>query len=94
MPAAPWTSGELLCFDLETTGVDRFNDVPVSLALVRMVDGVPVQRTVELVNPGRAIPPGATAVHGITTEDARRLGLPLQDAVGMVVASLLDASRR
>ena len=35
--------GEVLGFDLETTGIDRFNDVPVSYALVQVVDGVVVR---------------------------------------------------
>ena len=29
-----WAAGEVLGLDFETTGVDRFNDVPVSYALV------------------------------------------------------------
>ena len=48
-------------FDLETTGVDPFTDVPVSYALVSsqsVVSG--------LCNPGFPIPPSATAIHGIT----------------------------
>jgi hypothetical protein len=34
-----WAMGEVLGFDFETTGVDRFNDVPVSYALVTLIAG-------------------------------------------------------
>jgi DNA polymerase III subunit epsilon len=91
---APWVEGELLCFDLETTGIDRFRDVPVSLAFVLLHGGVTVQRTVRLVDPGRPIPDEATAVHGISTERARREGMPLYEAVELAAATLLDASQR
>ena len=38
-----WPTGELLGLDFETTGIDRFNDVPVSYALVSVVEGVLVR---------------------------------------------------
>ncbi|MGH9006181.1 MAG: exonuclease domain-containing protein [Acidimicrobiales bacterium] len=89
-----WTRGELLCFDLETTGTDRFSDVPVSFALLSMRGGRVVERLVRLVDPARPIPGEATAVHGITTERARRNGITLESAVELVVDALVDASRR
>jgi DNA polymerase-3 subunit epsilon len=90
----PWIEGELLCFDLETTGVDRFRDVPVSMAFVRMRGGVTYEQTVRIVDPGRPIPEEATAVHGISTEQARREGMALHAAVEWATATLLDASGR
>ncbi|HVX21582.1 MAG TPA: exonuclease domain-containing protein [Acidimicrobiales bacterium] len=89
-----WHDGELLGFDLETTGVDRFSDVPVSFALVTVVGGQVVDRRTSLVDPGRAIPEGATEVHGITTARARAEGMALADAVDLVAGALLAASRR
>ena len=59
--------GEVLGLDFETTGIDRFNDVPVSYALVSVLGGVVVRSWSGLIDPGRAIPPEATAVHGIST---------------------------
>ena len=50
---ATWTAGEVLGFDFETTGIDRFNDVPVSYALVPVVGGVV---RAELVRPHRPGP--------------------------------------
>ncbi len=93
-PARRWTEGELLCFDLETTGVDRFNDVPVSLALVRVHVGVVLERTVRIVDPARPIPAEATAVHGIDDERARREGMALDEAVDLLASTLVAASRR
>lgn len=92
--APSWSRGEILAFDLETTGIDRFGDVPVSFALVTMVDGLAVRRRHHLVDPGRDIPEGATAVHGITTARARAEGMRLDDAVAWMCAVLVDATRR
>lgn len=91
---APWSDGDLLAFDLETTGVDPFNDVPVSFALVDVRAGLVVSERSSLVDPGREIPPGAAAVHGISTERARAEGLGIDHAVRLVADALLDASRR
>ena len=55
---AAWTAGEVLGFDFETTGIDRFNDVPVSYALVHVVDGVVVTELVRSHRPGPRDPGG------------------------------------
>ena len=89
-----WIDGPLLAFDLETTGIDKFEDVPVSFALVWFEDHQIVRTRAELVNPEREIPPGAAAVHGISTERAMAEGMPMSAAVLEVAAGLLDASRR
>jgi DNA polymerase-3 subunit epsilon len=72
-----------VAFDLETTGVNSFHDVPVSYGFVEQVTEGEIVHTVTdggLVNPGRSIPPGATAVHGITNE-------MVADAVSLAVSS-------
>jgi DNA polymerase-3 subunit epsilon len=89
-----WTAGELLGFDLETTGLDRCNDVPVSYALVHVVEGIVVRSWSGLIDPGRDIPAGATAVHGISTERARDEGMPLPEAIGLLADAVVAASRR
>jgi DNA polymerase-3 subunit epsilon len=91
---AMWTSREMLGFDFETTGIDRFNDVPVSYALVTFQGGAVASVDAGLINPGRDIPPGATEVHGISTERARAEGMPLRDAVAMVADAVLSAGHR
>ena len=91
---ATWTAGEVLGFDFETTGIDRFNDVPVSYALVHVVGGVVRRSWSGLIDPGREIPAGATEVHGITTERARDEGMPLREAIGLVTDAVVSASLR
>jgi DNA polymerase-3 subunit epsilon len=93
-PSTLWPDGELLGFDLETTGVDRFSDVPVSYALVTVSGGDVTERRTGLVDPGRPIPEGATAIHGISTERARAEGVPLDEAVAMLSDALVGASAR
>lgn len=70
-----WAAGPYLSFDLETSGVDVENDRVVTAAIVDIRPGQPVRTRTWLVNPGIDIPAGATAVHGITTEQARADGV-------------------
>jgi DNA polymerase-3 subunit epsilon len=59
----------IVCFDLETTGVDPATDRIVEISVLRVEpDGTRTVRT-RRVNPARPIPAGATAVHGIRDED-------------------------
>lgn len=61
----------LVCFDLETTGVSVERDRIVEIAMVRIEPGGERSTFRSLVNPGMPIPPGATAVHGISDADVR-----------------------
>jgi DNA polymerase-3 subunit epsilon len=56
-------------FDLETTGVRVETDRIVELAVLRIMPSGDVLERVRRFNPGIPIPPGATAVHGITDAD-------------------------
>lgn len=58
----------MIGLDTETTGVDATKDSIVELALEIMVPGREVKEYRTLVNPGRLIPPEATAVHHITDD--------------------------
>lgn len=91
VPARPphW-SDALGVFDLETTGVDT-DIARIVTAHVGVIDerGAVVERKDWIVDPGVDIPPGASAVHGITTERVRRFGRsPLE-----VVPEILSAIR-
>ena len=85
-----WIRGPLLGFDTETTGVDVDHDRIVSAALVRRDAGGTRVRT-WLVAPGVPIPDGATAVHGISTEQAERYGRPAAEALEEIATELAAA---
>lgn len=76
-------------FDLETTGVDVTRDRIVS-AHVGVLDrhGAEITARTWLADPGIPIPAAATAVHGITSERARRNGAPAAQVVAGIVAAL------
>lgn len=84
----PWAR-RVAVFDLETTGVDVTDDRIVT-AHVGVLDetGSVVSARDWLADPGIAIPEGATAVHGITTEHARSHGRPAREVVAEIVAEL------
>jgi DNA polymerase-3 subunit epsilon len=64
-------SRPLTFFDLETTGTDPASDRIVEISVLRLSpDGSRESRTRRLT-PGRPIPAGATAVHGIRDDDVR-----------------------
>ena len=59
----------LVVFDIESTGVNPMRDRIVELAVLKISPDGAMQSTVRRVNPEMPIPPGATAVHGITDAD-------------------------
>lgn len=88
-PALPSWLSRVAVFDLETTGVDVTGDRVVT-AHVGVLDakGREIASRDWLAYPGIAIPDGATAVHGITTEHARAHGRPAIEVVSQVTAAL------
>jgi DNA polymerase III epsilon subunit-like protein len=54
-----------VAIDLETTGLEPLRDAIVAVAAIPFVHGRARPGFDTLVNPGRSIPPTATAVHGI-----------------------------
>jgi DNA polymerase-3 subunit epsilon len=88
-----WVDQPLVGFDTETTGVDVDNDRIVTAALVRRTAaGTRVMRW--LIDPGIEIPAAATAVHGITTEQARADGCAPREALDEIAAELAGAVTR
>ncbi|WP_243075092.1 exonuclease domain-containing protein [Microbacterium sp. SS28] len=87
---APEWSRLVGVFDLETTGVDVTSDRIVT-AHVGVLDaaGQVMSARDWLADPGVEIPEGATAVHGVTTQQARTQGRP----AAVVVAEVVDAVR-
>jgi DNA polymerase-3 subunit epsilon len=76
-------------FDLETTGVDVATDRIVT-AHVGVLDakGRQIASRSWIADPGIPIPDGAAAIHGITTERARREGRDARSVVAEITASL------
>lgn len=87
-----WPNGELLGFDLETTGTDPFEALPVSFALVSYESGKMNHSTYRLVNPGISIPPDSIAVHHITDDMVLAGGMPLGEAIDYCREALCVAS--
>lgn len=56
---------DFIAFDLETTGIQPKNDAVVEIGAVRFNNGRPGETFCTLINPGRPIPPEASAVNGI-----------------------------
>lgn len=55
-------------FDLETTGTSPKTEAIIEISAVKVVEGSVEDTFSTLVNPGKTIPPGATAVNGITDD--------------------------
>ena len=64
-----WKDALWLAWDTETTGFAAGRDRVIELGAVRFLGGEPGPRLGMFFNPGRAIPPAATAVHKITNAD-------------------------
>lgn len=83
-----WHRELLVGFDLETTGTDPLEARIVTAAVTEVREGEPVRHREWLVDPGVPIPTGATAVHGITTEQAVAQGRPAAEAVAEIAEAL------
>lgn len=59
----------LIIFDLETTGLSVGEDKIIELAYEKIMPDGQVTSHVERINPGRPIPPEASAINGITDAD-------------------------
>lgn len=68
---ALWRSVPQVWLDVESTGTEPSKDRVCEVACVRFEDGKAVDQYTSLINPGRAIPAEATAIHGITDDDVR-----------------------
>jgi len=81
--------GRLGVFDLETTGVDVDTSRIVSACIAILdLDGSVVARWDWLADPVIEIPEGASAVHGITTDRARREGRTSAHVIAEIAQTL------
>jgi len=80
-----------LCFfDLETTGTNIATDRIVEIAVIKMMPNGEVLEKHNLVNPTVPIPPGSTAVHGITDEAVK--GKPTFKELAKEYAKFMEGS--
>lgn len=61
----------LIFFDLETTGTDTVHDRIVEISYLKVYPNGKEEIKTKRINPGIPIPPGATAIHGISDEDVK-----------------------
>lgn len=92
-----WFDKKTLVFDLETTGVDP-HDARIVTASVLEVYGDPFrpERIVTrewTVDPGVEIPAGAAAIHGVSNEEATRVGIDSKTAIREVTEILAREQR-
>jgi DNA polymerase-3 subunit epsilon len=78
-------SRSLVFLDLETTGSDPATDRIVEIAALRIDPDGSRQERSRRVNPGRPIPSGASAVHGIYDDDVRH-----EPAFGQIARGFLE----
>lgn len=88
-----WHLGEMLAFDLETTAPEPTEARIVTACTARVNGSVAGFSLVKswLVNPGVEIPDEATAIHGITTEQAQADGQSPTSAVEEICVALEEA---
>lgn len=69
-------SGEMLIFDVESTGIDVFNDRIVQLFIgIADENGDLIEKHEWIINPGVPVPEEAANVHGFTTEYLQEYGM-------------------
>lgn len=69
-----WADGPLMGFDIESTGVDVETDHILTASFVHARPGETLLSETVWMNPGVAIPVGATQIHGITNEKIKQVG--------------------
>lgn len=61
----------LAVIDLETTGTNVATDRIIEIAIIKVFPDKSTQSKVKRINPGMPIPPGSTAIHGISDADVK-----------------------
>lgn len=83
---------DYVVFDLETTGINQEQDAIIEISAVKVRKHKVVAEFSTLVNPGRHIPAGATAVNGIKDEmvkDAPDIKTAMKDFLEFIGNSVL-----
>ncbi|MGW3623317.1 exonuclease domain-containing protein [Streptomyces sp. NPDC000880] len=89
-----WAGEPMAAFDLETTGTDIETDRIVTAALVRLEpDGHLSEERTWLLDPGVVIPEQAAAIHGISTNRARKDGASAAPAIEEITQAVAEVLR-
>ena len=83
--------GEIVAFDLETTGLDIKSDEIIEIGIVKFKNGEVIQRYQSLVKPSIPIPPVITHLTGIHQDDVADAPL-LQDLMPELLPRFGDAT--
>lgn len=78
---------DYVVFDLETTGINQERDAIIEISAIKVQNHEVTGEFSTLVNPGRHIPAGATAVNGITddmVEDAPDIKTAMEDFLDFI----------
>jgi len=63
----------LVCFDLETTGINTSNDRIVEISYIKTYPDEKIEKKTYLLNPTIPIPAGASVIHGIYDKDVAEM---------------------
>lgn len=92
MSGPTWADRPMCAWDTETTGTDPETARIVTSATVTVGGGEAPAVAEWLINPGVEIPEAASAVHGVTTEQAVAQGAEPAAAVATIVDALVSAA--
>lgn len=81
---------EIVVFDLETTGLDSTNDDITQYALIKFVDGKPIEKNSSYIYTDKVISPKITSLTGITNEDTDN-GIPIEQAIQNIIKFVGDS---
>lgn len=88
-----WWTGAALGFDTETDGPEPTEARIITAATVLVTPGNPPSPIELMIQPERDIPAEASAIHGISTGRAREEGMPREEGVAQVVATIAELAR-
>jgi DNA polymerase III subunit epsilon len=83
-----WWQGRLVGYDIESTSADPETARIVTAAIVAAGGSAATETLALLADPGVEISEGATAVHGVTTEQARAGGQPAPVVIALILDTL------
>jgi DNA polymerase-3 subunit alpha (Gram-positive type) len=82
----------IICIDLETTGLDKYNDSIIEIAMIKFDEKTfkEIDRFTSLINPEREIPEIISNITNISNEDV--IGAPLIDDLKNEISSFIGDS--